>query len=171
MVRKDRKNKKTTHIAKDLHKIIDLFKAKKEFNNIENAIEFLIKEGLRYQKEKGELPDFITEEFGSIESKKENIELSDLPKDIIEFSKRLEGGKVGSKESVREIALGNLRYLINNKKASKKDFIKNVYPRFEEDHSKDSYWKISQFGFKQLSDLTDKINTPTRGHSIYKWKA
>lgn len=108
---------------------------------------------------------------GDIEGsdKPEDIGISDLDPSIIEVSKGLEGGKYGSEETVREITLSNIRYLKNHGKASKSDFMSDVYPKFEGDHTENSYWKVSQEGFKQFSDLTDKIELATVGHKNYKW--
>ena len=174
--------KKTVHLKEDLHKLVDLYKVERDLSSMEKAVDQLIRSGLKYE----DLPDYLIEKLEELESErgtvkereikesgkevKEDIQLSDLSKDLIDLTGELKGGKTGSKETVREITLANLRYLKAKGEGSKSDFIKNVYPEFEEDHTKGSYWKESRLGFKQLSELTDKLKTPSKGHTKYIWK-
>ncbi len=83
---------------------------------------------------------------------------------------KMDSSTSGSSETIREITKSNLEYLKSVGTAQKKNFVKNVYPEFEDEHTKDAYWKVSQNGFSQLSDVTDKVKTPSKGHSKYKWK-
>lgn len=167
------KKKKTVHIQEDLHKAVELYKIEEGIESIEKAVDRLIRAGFELKEE--ELPEYI---FTNLQSDKEvksdfdkNIELSDLSKNIIDLSKKLEGGKVASDQSIREITLGCLRYLKNNDVATHKDFKDNVYPLFEEDHKESSFWKVAKEGLHQIEELGDIVETPRgRGHYKYKWK-
>lgn len=179
MVREDRKNKKSTHIKNDIHKLLDHLKTERGFKSIEESLDYIAYNGFERLKEKNEIPGWIINKFDRVKEKregkkeisdKEDIELSDLDPKIIELSDKIEGTKAGKKDTIKDVLLHNLRYLISHSKASKSDFIKNVYPDLKEDHTKESYWKVSQTGFKQLADLTDKLKTPSRGHSKYTWE-
>ena len=109
-------------------------------------------------------------DLGDKTDDKAGIGISDIDPSLVDVSKDLDGGKYGSKETVQEITLANIRYLRDRGKASKSDFMSDVYPQFKDDHKKDSYWKVSQSGFKQFADLTDKIKLASVGHSNYEWK-
>lgn len=105
------------------------------------------------------------------EEKKEKIEISDLDKSIIDLSKKLEGGNVGSDQTIRNITLSCLRYLKNHKEATHKNFKNDVYPKYQEDFKEDSFWKVAKNGLKQIEGLGDVVKTPKgRGHYKYKWK-
>ena len=104
------------------------------------------------------------------EEKGADIELSDLSEEVIDLSKELEGGKLGSDRTVREITLGCLRYLKNQGEGTHKDFKNNVYPEFEEDHTEGSFWKVARSGLKQIEEKEGIVKTPSKGHSKYIWK-
>ncbi len=82
----------------------------------------------------------------------------------------LDGGDLCSDEHMVYVVLAAANFLKTNGTAKKEDFIKYVYPDFREDFKQDSWWKAAKSGLKQMSELTDKIETPTgKGHSKYKW--
>lgn len=170
----ERKEDKTVHLDKDLHRVIDMYSSCTG-EKIVDIVKKLILDSLKDRKE--EIPDYIYSEipFGiegeMPKDKKENIQTSDLSEDVITLSERLEGGKVASDQSIRNITLSCLRYLKDHKEGTHKDFKKNVYPDFEEDFKEDSFWKIAKEGLKQIEELNDLVKTPRgRGHYKYVWK-
>ncbi len=89
-------------------------------------------------------------------------------KDLTGLINRLEGTADGSAEFIQKVTAANIEYLKEKKRAERSDFVSDVYPKFS-DHTEGSYWKASKSGFKQLSKLSDKLETPHgRGHSSYK---
>lgn len=64
----NRKDKKSVHISKDLHKAIELWKVESDdINTIEEGIEELIRSGFESKKE--ELPDYIISKLRDINAK------------------------------------------------------------------------------------------------------
>jgi len=111
------------------------------------------------------------------ENEKEEIEFAELPDEVIELSKELKGGMYGSDETIQQITLDCLRYLKSKGKASYKDFKRDVYPRFEKDHTEENFWKLASEGLKQIerkrmfSEKDDIIETPKgRSHRKFTWK-
>jgi len=138
----------------------------------ETTMKALILEALQ---EKYDLP--VETEKNERREGKKDIELSELPEEVIELSKDLEGGMYGSDQAIQEITLDCLRYLKTRGEASHEDFKKDVYPRFEEDHTEENFWKLAREGLKQIerkrmfSEKDDIIETPKgRSYRKYSWK-
>lgn len=140
----------------------------------ETTMKALILEALREKYD--DLPESTKkEDLGK--RKKGNIELSELSEEIIELTKDLDGGMYGSDEAIQEITLDCLRYLKSKREASHKDFKSDVYPRFEDAHTEENFWKLAREGLKQIerkrmfSEKDDIIETPKgRSHRKYTWK-
>jgi len=158
------------HISFTAKKEVWKFLKKKALEE-ETTMKALILEALQ---EKYDLRVEAEEEM--VEGEKE-IEFSELPEEVIELSKDLEGGMYGNDQAIQKITLDCLRYLKNRGKASHKDFKKDVYPSFEEDHTEENFWKLAREGLKQIerkrmfSEKDDIIETPKgRSHRKYTWK-
>jgi len=171
------KKKRTVHIDKDLHKAIERWKVESD-RTISDLTESLIKAGFESKREK--LPSYVLEkltfdkkQIGKKESREsgKSVELSDLPKNVIDLSKELDGGKVGSDETIQNITLACLRYLKAKGKAAHEDFKNDVYPKFKDNYTESSFWKVAKRGIKQIDEKSDVVNAPHgRGHAKYVWK-
>lgn len=167
--------RKTVHIEKELHKALELYKTEKELSSLREATRKIILAGFEAKKE--EIPDYIIEKLPSGKSVKresdqsEYIDISDLGKETTDLSKELEGGEVGSEQTIKNITLSCMRYLKNHEEGTRKDFEKEVYPEFEEDFKEDSFWKVAKYGLQQIEELGGPVETPKgRGHSRYLWR-
>ena len=165
-----REDKKTIHIYPKLHKAIKMYMAYKD-SNIEEMSERLLLQG--FQSLEDDVPDYILRELDFSrcveEDKDKGIELSDLPKKVIDISEDLDGKDLTTDESIREVTLSSLRYLKAVGEGTHNDFKNNVYPEFEDEHSEEVFWKIAREGMKQL-EHHDIVKTPGKGHSKYIWK-
>ncbi len=128
---------------------------------------------LRALQEKYDLP----QESEKVEDVEKEVEFSDIPEEVIELSKELEGGMYGSDKAIQKITQACLKYLKSRGEASYKDFKKDVYPKFEEDHTEENFWKMAKEGLTQIerkrmfSEKDDIIETPKgRSHRKYTWK-
>jgi len=172
-----RKDKKTVHIPKELHKIIQLYKVEKNISSIEKVVEKLIITGLKNE----DMPNrAIMDKLGTYETKKQYEErelkqLSDIK--LVNFVENVEGTVKGKEitddETMREITYKCLKYLMSVGEAKPEDFKNNVYPEFEGEHTKESFMKIARLGMDQLTaydllrilgDYEDKENL------VYEWR-
>lgn len=105
------------------------------------------------------------------------VEFAELPKEVTELTKDLEGGMYGSDQTIQEKTLACLRYLKSRGEASHKDFKNDVYPKFEKNHTEENFWKMASEGLKQIerkrmfSEKENLLETPKdRSYRRYTWK-
>lgn len=161
-------SEKSVHIEEELHRILKMISAEKEAT-IKEITNDLIAEALEYRK--GEFQDYIStkiEDYNSIELKNDRIELQGLDASIVEEAEEhIEESSIGSEEKKREDTLRCIRYLQSVGEARKRDFIEHCY---DEGGSEESFWRRASEGMHELSDHIDELETPSKGHSVYRWE-
>ncbi len=166
-------------LDKNLYKIIEDYKNHEDISSMKRAIDILIRAG--FENKQDELPESIisklhSEERVKVRKKKitkesgKMIQSIGLPSNIMENVARTKNCEVGNDEDMRSILLANLRFLKSHGEARKSDFMNNVFPKFEENLSKEKYWEMTKHGLKQSSDLIEEIKRPSTGNKRYKWK-
>ncbi len=157
------------HISFTAEKEVWKFLKKKALEE-ETTMKALI---LRALQERYDFPQESEKE----EDTEKAVEFSDLSEEVVELSEDLEGGMYGSDQAIQEITQACLRYLNSKGEASYKDFKRDVYPKFEKNHTEENFWKMAKEGLKQIerkrmfSEKDDIIETPKgRSHKKYTWK-
>jgi len=151
--------------------MIEMTKKHISFTADSSVWKFLKREAIeRETTMKDLIIEAIKEKYDLTGTNPMKIVLHDTDPDITNPVKELHGDKIASDETIREITLHGIKYLVENKKATMKDFVKDVYPKFEGNHTKGSFKKVMRHGLEKYERLTDRIKVPHgRGHSTYQW--
>jgi len=112
--------------------------------------------------------DAVRKEYDISEKEKEKL----VEGSIKEKMKKIDGGDLSTDEGMKEITRIGVEYLKEKETATMKDFVSDLYPKIEDDHSKSSFKKIIREGLRQMELLEAPIHIPKgRGHSQYSWQS